>query len=104
MNKIIIRIMGETDIVDVTMKTDMTIVSPLLKGMNERDKINLLGHWLDQGRSAALVSDPDYLTAMTYIASALIAKNSVFKSCATGEIFFANSVERKMASRIKSQI
>lgn len=87
--------MGETDIVDVTMKTDMTIVSPLLEGLNEIDEINLLGHWLDQGRSAALVDNPDYLTAMTCIASALIAKNPVFQSCATGENFILLTLLRE---------
>ena len=71
MSEIIIRIMGETDIVDVTMQPDATATSPLLDGHDEADRINLLGHWMDQGRGTALAEDAQHFAAMTIIAAHL---------------------------------
>lgn len=80
MSEIIIRIMGETDILDVTMQPDVTATSPLLDGYDEADKINLLGHWMDQERGAVLADDAQHFAAMTIIASAFIAQQPLYKS------------------------
>ena len=48
--KTLIRIMGESDIVDVTM-TRKAASHALLMGLDAADKVNLLGHWMDQDLS-----------------------------------------------------
>ena len=56
-HKVLIRVMGESDIVDVNLiKTAVNAPggSALLDGLDRPDQINLLGHWMDQGRGAAL--------------------------------------------------
>ena len=74
--KVLVRIMGESDIIDVTM-AEVRGSSSLLIGLDDADRINLLGHWMDQGRGAALANDKTYLDAMTQIASSMVA-NSLF--------------------------
>ena len=69
MNKIIIRIMGESDIVDVVMQSADSPKNLLIDGHDDQDKINLLGHWMDQDRGAALAMDADHFAAMGIIAS-----------------------------------
>ena len=59
-HKTIIRIMGETDIVDIEM-TNGQLSHPLLTGLDLADRVNLLGHWMDQDRGAALAEDPAHL-------------------------------------------
>ena len=87
MSEIIIRIMGETDIADVTMQADATATSPLLDGYDEADRINLLGHWMDQGRGAALAEDAPHFAAMTIIASTFIAQQPLYKSLGSSANF-----------------
>ena len=70
--KTLIRIMGESDIVDVTM-THKAASHALLMGLDAADRVNLLGHWMDQDRGAELVADQNYLDAITIIASETIA-------------------------------
>jgi hypothetical protein len=72
----LIRLMGETDIVDID-PTDFTgaeigAAHPKLMGLDAGDRVNLLGHWLDQGRGEALSADPDYISAMNAIAKTII--------------------------------
>ena len=88
MNKIIIRIMGESDIVDVVMQSADSPKNLLIDGHDDQDKINLLGHWMDQDRGAALAMDADHFAAMGIIASEFIAQHPLFKSCGTGANFF----------------
>jgi hypothetical protein len=95
MSEIIIRIMGETDIVDVTMQADATATSPLLGGHDEADRINLLGHWMDQGRGAALAEDAPHFAAMTIIASAFIAQQPLYKSLGSGANFMLLTLLRE---------
>ena len=85
--------MGETDIVDVNMQPDTT--SPLLDGHDEADRINLLGHWMDQGRGAALAEDAPHFAAMTIIASAFIAQQSLVKSLGNGANFILLTLLRE---------
>ena len=95
MNKIIIRIMGESDIVDVVMQLADSPKNLLIDGHDDQDKINLLGHWMDQDRGAALVDDPDHFSAMGIIASEFIVKLPLFKSCEPGANFFLLTILRE---------
>ena len=67
MTKKIIRGMGETDIVDIDVSAHDGSAHAKLMGLNIDDKVNLLGHWMDQDRGAALVAQPEYLSAITAI-------------------------------------
>ena len=60
--KTLIRIMGESDIVDVTM-TRKAASHALLMGLDAADRVNLLGHWMDQDRGAELAADQNHLDA-----------------------------------------
>ena len=95
MSKIIIRIMGESDIVDVVMQSADVPKNPLIDGCDDQDKINLLGHWMDQDRGEALADDPDHFAAMGIIASEFIAQHSLFKSSETAANFFLLTILRE---------
>ena len=71
--KTLIRIMGESDIVDVTM-TRKAASHALLMGLDAADKVNLLGHWMDQDRGAELAADQNHLDAMAIIASEIFSR------------------------------
>jgi hypothetical protein len=73
-HKVMIRIMGESDIVDVEM-TDGQLPHELLMGLDAADRINMLGHWMDQDRGAGLAEQKSYLEAMAIIASAIVQKD-----------------------------
>ena len=81
--KTLIRIMGESDIVDVTM-TRKAASHALLMGLDAADKINLLGHWMDQDRGAELAADQNHLDAMTIIASEIIASEIITSKATAG--------------------
>ena len=95
MSEIIIRIMGESDVVDVTMQPAGTSKNPLVDGLDDQDKINLLGHWMDQDRGAVLSADADHFAAIGIIASEFIAQHPLFKSCETGANFFLLTILRE---------
>jgi len=80
-----IRIMGESDIVDVTMTRKATSHA-LLMGLDAADKINLLGHWMDQDRGAGLATDQKYLDAMTIIASEIITSEAMAGSALASQL------------------
>ena len=89
-HRVLIRIMGESDIVDVSLiKTAPSAqgVSSLLTGLNWPDQINLLGHWMDQDRGAELAADQNHLDAMTIIASEIIADNALVSQLEAGANF-----------------
>ena len=81
--KTLIRIMGESDIVDVTM-TRKAASHALLMGLDAADKVNLLGHWMDQDRGAELAADQNHLDAMTIIASEIIASEIITSKATAG--------------------
>lgn len=81
--KTLIRIMGESDIVDVTM-TRKAASHALLMGLDAADKVNLLGHWMDQDRGAELAADQNHLDAMTIIASEIIASEIITSKATVG--------------------
>ena len=76
MTATMIRLMGETDIVDIDPSSHDGAPHPRLMGLDAADRINLLGHWLDQDRGEALADDADYRAAMTSIANAYLADQS----------------------------
>ena len=84
--KTLIRIMGESDIVDVIM-THKAANNALLMGLDAADKVNLLGHWMDQDRGAKLAADQNHLDAMTSIASEIIADNALASQLEAGANF-----------------
>ena len=81
--KTLIRIMGESDIVDVSM-TRKAASHALLMGLDAADKVNLLGHWMDQDRGAELAADQNHLDAMTIIASEIIASEIITSKATAG--------------------
>ena len=95
MGEIIIRIMGESDIVDVTMQQAGTSKHPLVDGLDDQDKINLLGHWMDQDRGAALAEDADHFAAMGIIASEFMSRHPLFTACETGANFILLTILRE---------
>ena len=84
--KILIRIMGESDIVDVTM-TRNAPSNAMLMGLDAADKVNLLGHWMDQDRGAELAADKNHLDAMTSIASDILADSPLASQLEAGANF-----------------
>jgi len=95
MSKIVIRIMGESDIVDVEMQSADKLKNPLIDGRDDQDKINLLGHWMDQDRGAALAEDADHFAAMGIIASEFMSRHSLFAVCETGANFILLTILRE---------
>ena len=95
MSKIIIRIMGESDIVDVVMQSADAPKNPLIHGHDDQDKINLLGHWMDQDRGAALAEDSDHFAAMGSIASEFMSRHSLVAACETGANFILLTILRE---------
>ncbi|HBV79260.1 hypothetical protein N9K58_01995 [Alphaproteobacteria bacterium] len=83
---ILIRIMGESDIVDVTM-TRNAPSNAMLMGLDAADKVNLLGHWMDQDRGAELAADKNHLDAMTSIASDILADSPLASQLEAGANF-----------------
>jgi len=112
-HKIIIRIMGESDIVDVEM-TDGQLMHEMLVGLTDEDRLNLLGHWMDRDRGEALSGKPSYLAAMAIIASAVVAKSTAKADLADGANFVlltllrerwpvgTKAKFRKVAERVKA--
>ena len=95
MGEMIIRIIGESDIVDVTMQPAGTLKHPLIDGLEDQDKINLLGHWMDQDRGAALAEDADHFAVMGIIASEFMSRHSLFAACETGANFILLTILRE---------
>ena len=84
--KTLIRIMGESDIVDVNM-TRKAASHALLMGLDAADKVNLLGHWMDQDRGAELAANQNYLDAMAIIASEIFADSALASQLEAGANF-----------------
>ena len=95
MGKIIIRIMGESDIIDVTMQPAGAPNHPLIDGLDDQDKINLLGHWMDQDRGAGLAKDADHFAAMGIIASEFMSRHPLAAACETGANFILLTILRE---------
>ena len=94
----LIRIMGESDGVDVNLiKTAVNApdVSSLLAGLDRPDQTNLLGHWMDQDRGSALADNTAHLDAMTQIASHILADSPLAALIDAGANFMLLTILRK---------
>ena len=97
-HKVLIRIMGESDIVDINLiETAVNALdgSALLVGLNRPDQINLLGHWMDQDRGAALADNTAHLDAMTEIASNILADSPLAAQIDAGANFTLLTILRE---------
>ena len=97
-HRALIRIMGESDIVDVPfIKTTSNVPdgSALLAGLNWHDQVNLLGHWMDQDRGVSLFSDKVYLDAITQISSNILANSPLAAKIDAGANFFLLTILRE---------
>ncbi|MDC1407202.1 hypothetical protein N8524_02610 [Candidatus Puniceispirillum sp.] len=83
--KTLIRIMGESDIVDVSV-TQKAASHALLIGLDAADKVNLLGHWMDRDRGAELAADQNHLDAMTIIASEIVTGKATADSTLASQL------------------
>jgi hypothetical protein len=92
--KKMIRIMGETDIVDIEM-TNGQLSHPLLMGLDLADRVNLLGHWMDQDRGAALAADSAHLAAMGMIASDIVQADTHAAAITAGANFALVTILRE---------
>ena len=91
----IIRVMGETDIVDIDVDAHDGGTNAKLMGLDLVDKINILGHWMDQDRGEALAADPEYLAAMTAIAAEVQANGTMGATFANGTNFMLLTILRE---------
>ena len=97
-HSVLIRIMGESDIVDVNLikiASNAQGGSALLAGLDLPDQINLLGHWMDQDRGASLVGDTVYLDAITQVASNIVADSSLAAEIDAGANFVLLTILRE---------
>jgi hypothetical protein len=92
--KKMIRIMGETDIVDIEM-TNGQLSNPLLMGLDLADRVNLLGHWMDQDRGVALAEDSAHLAAMAIIASDIVQADKHAAAVTAGANFALVTILRE---------
>ena len=62
-----LRLMGESSIIDIDPAAFDGNAHARLMGLDADDRINLLGHWLDQDRGEVMAADADALSAMIAI-------------------------------------
>ena len=62
-----LRLMGESDIIDIDPAAHDGNAHPRLMGLDADDRINLLGHWLDQERGEVMAAAPGPFSAMIAI-------------------------------------
>ena len=97
-HSVLIRIMGESDIVDVNLikiASNAQGGSALLAGLGLPDQINLLGHWMDQDRGASLVGDTVHLDAITQVASNIVADSLLTAEIDAGANFVLLTILRE---------
>ena len=73
----LLRLMGESDIIDIDPSDHEGAVHPRLMGLDAADRINLLGHLLDHDQGVAMSDDPDTMSAMAAIGAAFLAEQHV---------------------------
>ena len=69
----LLRLMGESDIIDIDPGQHGPELHPRLMGLDEADRINLLGHWLDHDQGVAMSDDPDTMSAIISIAAGFLS-------------------------------
>ena len=65
----LLRLMGESDIIDIDPGQHGPELHPRLMGLDEADRINLLGHWLDHDQGVAMSDNPETMSAIISIAA-----------------------------------
>ena len=83
----LLRLMGESDIIDIDPSDHEGAVHPRLMGLDAADRINLVGHLLDHDQGVAMSDDPDTMSAMAAIGAAFLAEQPVAASWG-GEVNF----------------
>lgn len=63
----LLRLMGESDIIDIDPSDHDGAIHPRLMGLDAADRVNLLGHWLDHDQGETMSDDPETLSAMKAI-------------------------------------
>jgi len=91
----IIRVMGESDIVDIDVAEHDGKADPKLMGLDLADRINLLGHWMDQDRGDALAAQAEFKSAMMAITADYIADSGLEARFATGANFMVLTILRE---------
>ena len=71
----LLRLMGESDIIDIDPGQQGEGIHPRLMGLDEADRINLLGHWLDHDQGVAMSDDPETMSAITAIAAGFLSQS-----------------------------
>ena len=69
----LLRLMGESDIIDIDPTENGQQLHPRLMGLDDADRINLLGHWLDHDQGMAMSDDPETMSAMKSIAAGFLS-------------------------------
>ena len=77
MSATMLRLMGESDIIDIDLAVHDGNAHPRLMGLDAEDRVNLLGHWLDQDRGEVMAADPDALSAMITIGAEFLAGQDI---------------------------
>lgn len=73
----LLRLMGESDIIDIDPSDHDGAIHPRLMGLDAADRVNLLGHWLDHDQGEAMSDDPEMLSAMTAIGAMFLKDQPV---------------------------
>ena len=68
----LLRLMGESDIIDIDPSNHDGAIHPRLMGLDAADRVNLLGHWLDHDQGETMSDDPETLSAMTAIGATFL--------------------------------
>ena len=91
----LLRLMGESDIIDIDPADHDGAVHPRLMGLDAADRINLLGHWLDHDQGEAMSDDPDTMSAMAAIGATFLAEQPVAESWGGAVNFVVMTVLRE---------
>ena len=91
----IVRLIGESDIVDIDLESFSGATNPKLMGLDAADRINLLGHWLDQDRGEALVADSEFRSAMTAICGSFVMESDTRAAFDGGANFVLMTILRQ---------
>ena len=91
----LLRLMGESDIIDIDPADHDGALHPRLMGLDAADRINLLGHWLDHDQGEAMSDDPDIMSAMTAIGATFLAEQAVAASWGTEVNFVVMTILRE---------
>ena len=83
----LLRLMGESDIIDIDPSEHDGSMHPLLMGLDATDRINLLGHWLDHDQGEAMSDDQDTMSAMNAIGATFLGEQALAASWG-GEVNF----------------